>query len=302
MKKVFLLLLLSCLLQTLLGQYQIGIIPRTSPDKGLYQKIGYTEIEIRYGSPSVNDRQIWGDLVAYDEVWRAGANSATTIAFQSAVTIGGMTLDSGTYAFFLIPKENDTWTAIFNSVSKQWGAFRYDEQEDALRVEVRPRTTMKTENLTYTINQTGFSYGSILLSWDFLEIEVPFETNYLTEFEQEIESRADAQPAYIKWIPYIQGAEHLERINSRIDLAKQWLSTAEELMNATQEWNEQFYPRPYVEGHLYWTKAKVLAWDQNYTGAIGYVDKLKQLEQAAFYDRKNESEGIDLKYADWKKE
>lgn len=276
------------------GQYQIGIVPRVSPDKAVYQKIGYTEVEIRYGSPSVNDRQIWGDLAPYDQVWRAGANAATTVEFRSPVTIAGMPLDSGTYAFFLIPQKNDTWTAIFNEVPDQWGAFRYDETKDALRVEVRPRTTdHKTEQLTYHLQQTGFKYGSIILSWDFMEIELPFETNYLAEFEREIESRASQQPEYIRWIPYLQGAEHLVRIQDNKEVAKAWITKAESLMNVTQEWNEQFYPRQYVEGHLYWIQARILAWDDDYAAAVEYVEKLKALENQAFYLRKKESEGID---------
>ena len=72
-------------------------------------------------------------------------------------------------------------------------------------------------------------------------------------------------------------------------------------MNSTQEWNEQFYPRPYVEGHLYWIKAKILAWDNNYAGAIAYTDKLKNLERTDFYDKKNEPEEIDFYYDIWKK-
>lgn len=289
------------LIQTVFGQYQIGVIPRVSPDKMIYQKIGYTEIEIRYGSPSVNDRLIWGALVPFDKVWRAGANSATTIEFRSPVNINGITLDSSKYAFFLIPKENDKWTAVFNKKSKQWGAFKYDEKEDALRLEVNPRTTkFKTEKLTYTINQTGFKHGSIILSWGFIEIEIPFETNYLTEFEQIIESRANAQPEHIKWIPYLQGAEHLEEIKANIELAKKWINNAETIMNSTHDWNDQFYPRQYTEGHLYWTKAKVLAWDNNFSEAVVYIDKLKKLEQTTFFDRKNEIEEIDLHYAIWK--
>lgn len=276
------------------GQYQIGIIPRISPDKAVYQKVGYTEVEIRYGSPSVNNRQIWGELAPYDKVWRAGANVATTVEFRSPVTIGGMPLDSGTYAFFLLPKENDLWTAIFNGVSDQWGAFRYDETEDALRLEIQPRTvTHNTEDLTYRIQQVDFTNGSIILSWEYVEIEIPFETNYLSEFEQEIESRASLQPKYIRWIPYLQGAEHLVDIQENKELAKEWIAKAETLMNSTQKWNEQFYPRQYVEGHLYWIKARILAWDDDYTAAVKSVETLKALENQAFYLRKNENEGID---------
>ena len=246
--------------QIVFGQYQIGLVPRVSPDKAVYQKIGYTEVKIDYGSPAVKNRQIWGDLVSYDKVWRAGANNATTVEFNSEVSINNMPLDSGKYALFMIPKENDKWTVIFNKTHKQWGAFKYNEEEDALRVDILPkRNPYPTENLNYTINQVGYKYGSILLQWEYLEIEIPFETNYLKQFEQEVESRADQQPDYIKWIVYLQGAEHLLQIQSNERLAMSWMNQAEELMNATSEWNDQFYPRAYIKGHLYWTKAKLLA-------------------------------------------
>ncbi len=301
MKKTYLLVFLCFLIQTIYGQYQIGIIPRVSPDKMVYQKIGYTEIEMRYGSPSINNRQVWGHLVPYGKVWRAGANNATTIEFNNNVIINNQQLDSGKYSFFVIPKENDKWTVIFNKVSKQWGAFKYNKKEDALRFEISPKQTgFKTENLSYTINQTGFKYGSIILSWNFIEIDVPFETNYLTEFEKEIESRVNKQPEYIKWIPYIQGAEHLEQINDNIELAEKWITKAEKIMNSTHDWNDQFYPRQYVKGHLYWTKAKILAWDSDYIVAIEYIDKLKKLKNPTFYNKKNEKEGIDTFYNTWK--
>jgi hypothetical protein len=268
----------------------------------VYQKIGYTEIEVRYGSPTVKNRTIWGELVSYGKVWRAGANNATTVEFSAAVIIGGQKLEKGKYAFFIIPKENDKWTAIFNKVSKQWGAFKYNEREDALRVEISPQiTNYKTENLTYTISQTGFKYGSIALTWDYMKIEVPFETNYLSAFKQEIESRANQQPEYIKWLPYLQGAEHLQQIGDSLRLAKSWINQAEKIMNATTEWNKQFYPRQYVVGHLYWVKAKLLASDGSYKEAVKYINQLKGLENTLFYKRKNETEEIDKYLEAWKK-
>lgn len=300
MKKVYLGLLLLFLVQASYGQYQIGIIPRVSPDRAVYQKVGYTEVEIRYGSPYVKDRQIWGGLVPYNTVWRAGANNATTVEFKSKVEINHVELDSGKYGFFVIPQKNGAWTVVFNKVAKQWGAFKYDSAEDALRVEVHPKTVAtKKESLTYSIHQDGYSRGSIVLAWEYIELEIPFETNYLSAFEVEIESRASQQPEYIKWIPYIQGAEHLEQLGLNIDLANQWINQAESIMRSTSEWNEQFYPREYVKGHLFWAKAKLLARNKDFKAALAYVDQLKNLENTAFYDRQNEGLEIDGWYDSW---
>lgn len=302
MSKAKLLIILSLFVNSVFGQYQIGIIPRVSPDKRVYQKVGYTEVEVRYGSPAVNGRKLWGELVPYDKVWRAGANSATTIEFSNPVYIDGKRLDSGKYSFFLIPKKDSSWTAIFNKKAKQWGAFKYDEKQDVLRLEVSCKETIiRTENLNYRIQRTGFKNGSIELYWGSSKIEVFFETTYIADLEKLIETRAEAQPDYIKWIAYLQGAEHLVQIGDSLELAKKWISQADLLMNSTKDWNVQFYPRPYVEGHLYWIKAKIMAWDKNYAGALESVKQLKALKQTDYYDKKNISEEIELHYEIWLK-
>lgn len=295
------LLFLFCT-QVVLGQYQIGLVPRESPDKGTYQKIAYTEVTVKYGSPAVKNRVIWGDLVPYNRVWRSGANNATTVEFSSKVQIDGMELDSGKYALFLIPHKNDEWTVVFNKVHQQWGAFKYDKKEDALRVDILPRRTdFPTEHLTYSIRQVGYKYGSILLKWEYLEIEIPFETNYLKQFEQEVESRAMQQPAYIKWIVYLQGAEHLLQIKSNDSLALSWINQAEKIMDSTSEWNEQFYPRDYIKGHLYWTKAKLFAQREQFKEALVYAEKTKTVANPIFYDEEREDEAIDRLIDSWRK-
>lgn len=302
MKKLSLLLSFLGLVCLSFAQYQIGLVPRVSPDKSVSQTIGYTEVEIHYGSPAAKNRQIFGALVPYDKVWRAGANNATTVSFNSRVSIQNMPLDSGTYAFFLIPKENNTWTAIFSKKHKQWGAFSYDKQEDALRAEIIPgRTAYHTEELSYSIWQTGYQYGSIVLSWGYTEIVIPFETNYLDAFIEEVEERAEKQPEYIRWIVYLQGAEHLEQSKLRQLTAMAWINQAEALMDKTSEWNKQFYPRAYVKGHVYWTKAKLLAQAKDFSQAISYAEQLKGLDNTIFYERKNEGEGIDVQLDLWKK-
>lgn len=282
------------------AQYQMGLVPRISPDKAVYQKIGFTEIEVSYGSPAVKDREIWGGLVPYDKVWRAGANNATTLEVSEEIIINNMPLDSGKYAFFVIPRQTDKWTAIFNKVHKQWGAFKYDEKENALTIDVIPRTvTERADNLTYTIKQLGYQYGSIVLQWGYIEIEIPFETNYLQKFEQEVESRAQNQPDYLKWVVYIQGADHLAQIETKTQLGLSWVEKAEQIMNATDEWNKQFYPRDYVKGHLYWTKAKLFAKIENYPEALKYAQKMKNLKQNLFYERKKDVEEIDARVTVW---
>ncbi len=295
------LLLFACPL--LYGQYQIGLIPNVSPDRGIYKKIGYTEVDIKYGSPAVKNREVWGHMAAYDQVWRAGANYATTIEFSEAVQIEGQALPKGKYALFIIPRAADKWTIIFSTKSKQWGAFRYDSATDALRVDVLPQTGPHQEQLEYQIDHLGFEYGIVTMAWE--RIRLPFEvkTDYVKVLAQLIDERVSQADESLKWVIYLQGAEYLAQQNKDIPLALQWINTSENLAAEVSEWNKQFYPKAYVLGHVYWTKAKLLALNNDLAGALKYAQQLKEIQgDYTFYKKKQEAEGIDELEQTWIKE
>jgi hypothetical protein len=115
----------------------------------------------------VGGRVIWGGLVPYGQVWRAGADEATTITFDRDVKIEGQALPKGTYALFAIPTAT-TWTLIFNKTAKQWGAFDYDVKQDALRVTVTPRAGENVEALDFVIEG-----DAVVLRWE--KLAVPFK-------------------------------------------------------------------------------------------------------------------------------
>lgn len=132
-----------------------------SPAETVTGKINGATITINYGSPSVRGRKIWGELVPFDAVWRAGANDATTFETDKDITIEGSKLPAGKYSFFVIPNEKES-VIIFNTEAKQWGAYKYDEKKDQIRVKVKPKTTSSSvEKLVYTINS-----NDVVLSWD----------------------------------------------------------------------------------------------------------------------------------------
>jgi len=145
---------------------------RISPKAEVMQTVGFTEIRIVYSRPGVKGREIWGKLVSYDAVWRAGANEATKITFSTDVIVEGKKLKKGSYSFFAIPGKNQ-WTLIFNKVADQWGAFEYNESEDALRVKVKTEKATWQEWLSYTINKASDSSAIIRLEWE--KIKVPFK-------------------------------------------------------------------------------------------------------------------------------
>ena len=132
-----------------------------SPAATATGKINGATISINYSSPSVKGRVIWGELVPFNKMWRAGANAATTIETDKDLTVEGKKLPAGKYSFFVIPNEKEC-ILIFNKVAKMSGTSNYNEKEDQLRVTVKQNlANSSTESLVYTINQ-----NSIVLSWD----------------------------------------------------------------------------------------------------------------------------------------
>ncbi len=128
--------------------------------------INGTAITINYSSPFVKGRTIWGELVPYGKVWRAGANAPTTIETDKALKIEGKELPAGKYAVYVIPEKGSA-TVIFGKNPKM-SAYDYDQAQDALRVNVKTKKSGKlNESLVYTINK-----NNITLSWENLDIPV----------------------------------------------------------------------------------------------------------------------------------
>lgn len=145
--------------------------PRASSHASVSQTIGLSEVSIDYHRPAVNNRQVWGALVPYDAVWRAGANENTIFETSSDIQIDGQTLPAGRYGLHMIPTTN-TWTIIFSEMADAWGSFSYDQNEDALRISAAPRPRNHEERLSYRFdNPTGTSVD-VVMAWE--ELEVPF--------------------------------------------------------------------------------------------------------------------------------
>jgi hypothetical protein len=149
-------------------------LPLQSQQAKISQRIGITDITINYHRPLVNDRKVWDGLVPYGKVWRAGANENTTITFSDPVQIEGKPLDKGTYGLHMIPAA-DEWTIIFSKNSTSWGAFTYDQAEDALRVAVKPKAADMHNALTYDFDDLKPDSAVVELEWE--KIAVPFKVS-----------------------------------------------------------------------------------------------------------------------------
>ena len=132
-----------------------------SPPATATGKIGAANVKIVYSQPSARGRKVMGGLVPYGEVWRTGANECTTIEFDKPVKIEGKDLAAGKYALFTIPGENE-WTVIINKDVKQWGAFKYKQEDDVLRVPVKPsKTTAPVETFNIAVGK-----DDVQLKWE----------------------------------------------------------------------------------------------------------------------------------------
>ena len=149
-------------------------LPRQSQHAIVTQRIGITDITVNYHRPLANGRPIWGKLVPYGQVWRAGANENTTLTFTDPVMIEGQPLEKGTYGLHMIPGENQ-WTVIFSKMSIAWGSFTYKQDEDALRVTVKPQTAELHDALTYDFDDVKPDSTVITMRWD--KVAVPFKVS-----------------------------------------------------------------------------------------------------------------------------
>ncbi len=143
---------------------------RPSPPAMASGKIGGATVTINYGSPSVKGRPVWeagSTLAPYGKVWRSGANEATTFETDKDITVEGKTLPAGKYGFFTIPGEKE-WIVIFNKVSTQWGAFKYDQAQDILRTTAKPvKSAQMNERLVYDVTGKG-----VVLKWEHIELPI----------------------------------------------------------------------------------------------------------------------------------
>src|SRR5271166_2469484 len=217
MYKLHCLLLLPCLLLTAVvcGAQSTQLdLPLQSQHAVVTQRIGVTDVTINYHRPLANDRKIWGGIVPYGQVWRAGANENTTITFSDPVTIEGQPLAAGTYGLHMIPNE-DQWAIIFSKMHTAWGSFSYNQAEDALRVTVKPGTTGLHNALAYDFDQLGPDSAVVTMSWD--KVAVPFKVavNLNQTVEASLHNQLRGLPQYT-WDGWDDAATYM--VDNKMDL------------------------------------------------------------------------------------
>jgi hypothetical protein len=220
-------------------QISVPRIPRTSQGATVKQVIGASEITITYHRPGVKGRAIWGGLLPYDEVWRAGANEPTMITFSDPVTVDGKSLKAGTYRFVVVPGRGD-WTVIFNTEVKNWGTV-YDSTFDALRIAVKPVPCPHQEWMQFSFTDLTPSSATVALEWEKVRIGFKAEFNTMGKIEADVgDWRLLSSAARFAMGQEGAGAKALEWINRSIALDKNGMNvrTKAEILAAQGKYQE----------------------------------------------------------------
>jgi len=197
--------------------------PAASPPATVTETFGLTTVEIQYARPSVRERQIFGGLVPYGEVWRTGANAATRISFSTDVSFGGEAVEAGTYALFTIPGERE-WTVILNEAPEQWGSYAYDASKDVLRVTAPAQKLAEpVETMRLGLEHLRDDAALLTLSWERTRVQVPLEVDLVAQLVPQIEA-AMAAPGDEK--PYLSAAMFYYEHDLDLEQAVAWIDAA----------------------------------------------------------------------------
>ena len=200
--------------------------PMASPACKIEQRIGLTDISINYSRPSKNDREVFGNVVPYDELWRTGANENTKITSTDALIFGTDTLAAGTYAIFTKPTTS-SWTFYFYTETSNWGTPDvWDESKIALQLLANPLNRADvTETFTIGFDQLTTSSGKLVFSWDKLRVELPFSVPTAEKMNASIDKLMAGPSAS----DFYAAAEFYYKENKELDQALTWVNKAVEM-------------------------------------------------------------------------
>jgi len=190
---------------SLLAQQNLTL-PDASQHAVVMQQVGMAEIKIDYHRPGVKSREVWGKLVPFDQVWRAGANENTTISFSKDVIVDGKNVPAGTYGLHMIPTESD-WTIILNKDYRAWGSFFYKEENDLMRFKVKPVTAEFQEWLIYTFDEVTPNSATASLNWEKLKVPFKIEIDLHNQMLDEMAVQLTAIPGFF-WQGWNQAANY----------------------------------------------------------------------------------------------
>ena len=231
-------------------------LPQPSPKASVMQTVGLTDITIDYSSPGVKGRTIWGEVVPFDAIWRAGANAATKITFSRDVTINGTNVSKGSYSVFVIPSKTADWIVVLNKNATA-STGEYKKEEDLLRLNVKPQTVPMRERLAYSFSDFNDAVATINLEWE--KVRVSLNVNVDTE-KQTLESINSTLGG--TWRQYANAARYMLENKKDYETGMKYIAQSLQLK---EDWFNQ------------WIKAELLAAKNNFKEAHEIAQKAKEL-------------------------
>ncbi|HXU04663.1 MAG TPA: DUF2911 domain-containing protein [Polyangia bacterium] len=234
-------------------------LPRPSPFAKVWQVVGLTEITVDYSSPGVKGRKIWGGLVPYDQMWRAGANSATKVTFSKNVMFAGKPVPAGSYAFFIIPGK-DAWTVVLNKKPDQAGTGKdYKQADDLLRVSIKPKAAPFRERLAFLVTDFTDDKASLDLEWEKLRLSIPITVETSAQAIANINTAVDGT-----WRTYANAARYMLENKKDFDSGMKYVDQS---LALKQDWFNL------------WIKAELLAAKGNVKEALPTGEKAYEIGQ-----------------------
>ena len=220
MKKLIFSVIVACLLFTAEAQLKT---PAPSPTQNVKQDFGLASIELSYSRPAVKGRKIFGDLVPYGQVWRTGANQATTITFGDEVTIGGVKLPAGKYGILTIP-DKKSWTIIISKQTDITSPQGYKKDMDAVRVTANVSSTKSTvESFTMQFANVKPTTCDLQIMWDKSAVVLPIATEIDGKIMANIEKEMKGDKP-----PYFEAAMYYMNNGKDLNQALSWFNKAVE--------------------------------------------------------------------------
>jgi tetratricopeptide (TPR) repeat protein len=234
-------------------------LPKPSPSATVTQTVGLTDISVVYSRPGVKNRTIWGDLVPYGKMWRAGANKATMFSTSADIIIANQQLPKGEYSLFIIPEENAEWTVIFNKETELWGTGEYDEAMDKMRITVAPAESADmTERLEFRFSDVDMSSAVFSLNWEKIQLNIAISADPTQQAITNIENALSDSKEENKWKVYRSGASYARDVNMT-KKGLEWIQKSVELNGSN--W------------YSYWVYASLLAQNNEFKKATEMASK-----------------------------
>ena len=210
--------------------------PQPSPATSMSQMVGLTEIEVEYSRPSMRGREIFGNLVPYNKIWRTGANASTKISFSDDVVINDNKVKAGKYSIFTIPNESEWEFILYNDTSVRGVPGDWNNNNVVLSTMVETKKfpeTISIETFTIAFDALNNNYAVMLMMWD--DVYVPVTINVPTRdivgknIEEVMSKKPTASDYYAAAVYYMQE-------NTNLNMALKWMDKAMEMSEKPQFW------------------------------------------------------------------